>query len=171
MVLSWEERLAFKHLCKNATCTPNIDSHIVLLPGEHDFGGTVISCADVTGHLGVLDTGKTKVADLQIAVLVDENVAWLQVTVDDTGRVNVLETSEDLVQEVLNELLLEWTAGEQSVEISAEELGDKVTVRVKIEKAAEKMDWCVSCNTLRKTASWCAGKSYAAWLAKGSIGC
>lgn len=34
-------------------------------------------------HLGV--------TDLEIAVLVDENVGWLEVSVDDSSRVHVLE--------------------------------------------------------------------------------
>lgn len=44
----------------------------------------------------------------------------------DTGRVDVLETTEDLVQKVLDELLLERPAREQSVQIGTQELGDKV---------------------------------------------
>lgn len=53
---------------------------------------------------------------------------------DDAGRVDVLEASEDLVEEVLDELLLERAAGEESVEIGAEELSDKVAVRRKAER-------------------------------------
>lgn len=45
---------------------------------------------------------------------------------DDTGRVNVFQTSEDLVEEVLDKLLLEWTRGEESVKIGTEELSDEV---------------------------------------------
>lgn len=128
VVLAWEERLAFEHLCKDASCTPHVNSHVVFLPGEHDLGGTVVTCADVAGHLRVLDTGETEIADLEIAVLVDENVAGLQVTVDYTCRVHVLETSEDLVQEILDELLLKRSACEQSVKIGTKELGNKVAV-------------------------------------------
>lgn len=39
-----------------------------------------------------------------------------------------METHQDLVEEVLNELLLQGAAGEQSVEVCAEQLGDKVNV-------------------------------------------
>jgi hypothetical protein len=39
-----------------------------------------------------LDTGQTEIADLQIAVLVDQDVAGLEVTVDDTCGVDILES-------------------------------------------------------------------------------
>jgi hypothetical protein len=96
VVLSGEQRLTLEHLGENTSNTPDIDFNIVLLPGEHDFGGSVVSRRDVTGHLGILNTGKTKVANLQIAVLVDQDVAGLQVTVDNTGRVNVFQTTLEM---------------------------------------------------------------------------
>jgi hypothetical protein len=40
-----------------------------------------------------LYTGKTEVTDLQIAVLIYEDVAGLQVTVDNTSRVDVFQTT------------------------------------------------------------------------------
>lgn len=64
---------------------------------------------------------------------------------DDTGRVHILQTTllavslavlessfsrltdQNLVEEVLDELLLQWPRGEQAVKISAEQLGDEVT--------------------------------------------
>lgn len=41
---------------------------------------------------------------LKVAVLVEQNIAWLQVTMDDICRVQKLERSQDLVNEVLNVL-------------------------------------------------------------------
>lgn len=46
----------------------------------------------------------------------------------DTGRVDVLEATQDLVEEVLDELLLERPRGEEAMEVGAEELGDEVDV-------------------------------------------
>jgi hypothetical protein len=40
-----------------------------------------------------LNAGQAKVADFEIAVLVDEDVAWFEIAVDDTGWVDVFETS------------------------------------------------------------------------------
>ena len=93
MVLAWEKRLALKHLCKDAACAPDINLHIVLLPREHNLGRAVVSGRDITGHLRVLNTGETKVADFQIAVFVDENVAGLEIAMDDTGRVNIFQST------------------------------------------------------------------------------
>jgi hypothetical protein len=45
------------------------------------------------GHLRVLDTCKAKVANLQVAVLVDENVGGFEVTVDNAGGVDVFQTT------------------------------------------------------------------------------
>lgn len=45
---------------------------------------------------------------------------------DNAGRVHILQTSEDLVEEILDELLLQWTRGEESVQIGSEELSDEV---------------------------------------------
>jgi hypothetical protein len=46
--------------------------------------------------------------------------------VDNTGRVNVLETSENLVEEVLDELLFERTRSKESVEIGTEQFSHEV---------------------------------------------
>ena len=93
VVLSREERLALEHLGENASCTPDINLNIVLLPCEHDLRRSVVSGGDIAGHLRVLDTGEAEIANLQIAVLVDENVGGLEVTVDDTGGVDVFQTT------------------------------------------------------------------------------
>lgn len=93
MVLSGEKRLSLQHLGKDASCTPDVHLHIVLLPCEHDLRRTVVSGGDVTRHLRVLYTGETEVADLEIAVLVDEDVAGLQVAVHDTSRVDIFQSA------------------------------------------------------------------------------
>lgn len=92
VVLAGEQGLALEHLGKDAASAPDIDLDVVFLPGEHDFGGSVVSRRDITSHLRVLNSGKTEIANLEIAVLVDEDVAGLEITMDDTGRVDVLQT-------------------------------------------------------------------------------
>lgn len=93
MVLSREEWLSLQHLGEDAARAPNVDLHVILLPGEHDLGGTVISCGNVTSHLGVLDTSETEIADLQVAVLINKDVAGLQVSVDHTGGVDIFQST------------------------------------------------------------------------------
>jgi hypothetical protein len=74
--------------------------------------------------LRILDSCQTKVTDLQIAILVDKDVARFEITMDDSCRVYIFETTlythqshavlasdhwkyQDLVEEVLDELFLE----------------------------------------------------------------
>lgn len=93
MVLSGEQGLAFQHLSENASGAPDIHLNIVLLPSKHNLGCSVVPRRHVASHLWVLDAGESKVAYLEIAVLVYENVGWLQVSVNNTGRVDILEAS------------------------------------------------------------------------------
>ena len=127
-VLAGEQRLALQHLSEDTSSAPDVDGDIVLLPGQHDFRRAVVARRNITGHLRVLDTCKTEVADLEVTVLVDEDVRGLQVTVDDAGRVDVLQSTEDLVQEVLDELLLQWSGRQETVQVGTEELRDEVDV-------------------------------------------
>jgi hypothetical protein len=93
VVLSREKRLALEHLSENAARAPDINLHIVLLPREHDLWCSVVSGGNVSSHLWVLYTGETEVTDLEIAVLVYEDVAGLQVTVDNTSRVHIFQAT------------------------------------------------------------------------------
>lgn len=128
MVLAGEEWLALEHFGKDTASAPDIDLDIVFLPCEHDLGRPVVSCRYVTCHLGVLNTGQAEVANLEIAILVNQNVAGFQVPVHHASRVHVFQTSHDLVQEILDELLLEGPGGQQPVQVSPQELGDEVDV-------------------------------------------
>ena len=58
---------------------------------------------------------------------------------DDAGRVHVFQTSEDLVQEVLDELFFKGAGGEQSVEIGTEELCHKVADPVSIRRQKRRL--------------------------------
>jgi hypothetical protein len=93
MVLAGEKRLSIEHLGKDASSAPNVDLDVVFLPCEHDFGSAVVSCGDVASHLGILNSSEAKIANLEIAVFVDQNVAGLEITVDDAGRVDILEAA------------------------------------------------------------------------------
>jgi hypothetical protein len=61
------------------------------LPREHDLRSSVVSCRDISGHLWVLNAGETEVANLQVAVFVDEDVGGLKIAVNDTGGVDVFQ--------------------------------------------------------------------------------
>lgn len=93
VVLAREEWFAVQHLCKDTACTPDINLNVILLPCEHNLRSSVVSCGHISGHLGVLNTCETEIADLEIAVLVDEDVAGLQIAMDDACRMDILETT------------------------------------------------------------------------------
>ena len=93
VVLAWKQWFALQHLCEYTSCTPDVHFHVIFLPCEHDLRRPVVPRRYITSHLWVLYTGKTEVADLQVAVFVYKDVARLQVAVDDPGRVNVFKTS------------------------------------------------------------------------------
>jgi hypothetical protein len=83
VILSREQWLALQHFCEDASRTPDINLYVVLLPCEHDLRRSVVSRGDISGHLGILDTRKTEIADLQVAILVYENIAGLEIPVND----------------------------------------------------------------------------------------
>jgi hypothetical protein len=93
VIFSWEEWLSLKHLCENAACAPDVHLDIILLPREHDFRRTVVSCGDIASHLGILNTGKTEIANLEIAVLVNKDIAGFKITMDDASGVDVFQSS------------------------------------------------------------------------------
>ena len=119
MILAGKEGLPLQHFGEDAASAPDVDLDIVFLPGQHDLGGPIVPRRDVAGHLRVLDPSQAEIADLQIAVLVHEDVAGLEVSVHDAGGVHVFQSAQDLVEEVLDELLLERPGGEETVQIGA----------------------------------------------------
>ena len=89
MILPGEQGSPFQHLGKYTASTPDVHLDIILLPREHNLGGAVVSCRHVTGHLRILDTSEAKVTDLQVAVLVDQDVAGFEVAMHHTSRVYI----------------------------------------------------------------------------------
>ena len=93
MILSWEQWLALQHLSKDASRTPDIHLHVVLLPCKHDLRCPVVSCRDIASHLRILYTCQAEVADFEVAVFVHEDVRGFEVSVYDAGRVHVFEAA------------------------------------------------------------------------------
>lgn len=157
MVLSGEQRLALQHLGKDAAGTPDIDLNVVLLPREHDLGRSIISGRDITRHLRILDAREAEIADLQVAVLIDQDVAGFKVAMDDTCGVDIFQatlslsamlcswllgaTYHDLVKEILDELLLERPRGQKPVQIGAKKLGDKVATAIGVSHGRDRFAW------------------------------
>lgn len=80
----------------------------IALEAQHDLGSTVPTGSDIFCHVtGVLlginreASCETKVANLELTIGVDEQISWLQISVEDVGRVNIFKTAENLVNEGL----------------------------------------------------------------------
>lgn len=80
----------------------------VALEAEHDLRGAVPPRCDVFGHVACVflwidgeAAGEAEVADLEFAVGIDEQVARLQISVQDVRGVDVLQAAQDLVDEGL----------------------------------------------------------------------
>lgn len=87
----------------------------VRLEAEHDFRRSVPSRCNVFGHVSCVlfrvhteASRQTEIANLELAVGVDEQVAGLQVTVEDVCGVYVLQTAENLVNEGLEVCVGQW---------------------------------------------------------------
>jgi hypothetical protein len=90
----------------------------VVLEAEHDLGRAVPPRRDVLGHVPGILLGinreaarEAEIANLQLAVGVDEQVARLEIAVQHVGRVDVLEAAQNLVDEGLEVGVGERLAG------------------------------------------------------------
>ena len=93
MILSRKQRRSSEHLREDTPNTPDIHLHSVSLPRQHNFWRSVVSRGNVAGHLGFSDASEAEVANLQVAVLVDEKIAGFQVTVHDARRMEIFESA------------------------------------------------------------------------------
>lgn len=60
-------------------------------------------------------TSETQIADFQVAVGVDQEIAGLEISVHDVGGVDVLEAAEDLVHEILHVFIRERLVGDDDL--------------------------------------------------------
>ena len=81
--------------------------------GLDDFGGEVAGCADALGRacLALHQERETEVDNLGLAVGRDEDVVWLEVTVDDLPLVRMLERLGDLDEGAEGLLRVDGAAG------------------------------------------------------------
>ena len=105
----------------------------VLLEREHDLGRAVPPRRDVFCHEARLRPARlcrldgpreAKVAHLEVAVRVQEQVRRLEVAVDHVGRVQGLEGAEGLVDEVLWVVVREVLCPDDTVHVGLHELLD-----------------------------------------------
>lgn len=90
----------------------------IVLERQHDFGSAIPSRGNVFRHVASVlfgingeTTRKTEVANLELAVGIDQQITGLEITVENVRRVDVLETAENLVDEGLEVSVCKWLAG------------------------------------------------------------
>lgn len=90
------------HLGENAANRPHVHAKGILLGAEENFGGTVPQGNDFV-RVGLdrngKGTGKTKVGDFEVSSLVNKDVSRLQVAVDNTVAVAVINAAKKLHDE------------------------------------------------------------------------
>ena len=86
----------------------------VLLKCQHDFGCTVPASSDVFGHETSFGSrwfrrlnraSETKIANLEIAIGVEQQVGWFEVPMDNVSGMQCLEGTQGLVDEVLSVII------------------------------------------------------------------
>ena len=100
-----EERLAGSHLGEDAANGPHVDTSGVLAATEQNFRRAVPECDDlvsVSAERNTKGASQTKIGQLQVALLVDEQVLRLQVTVQDAVGMAVARALEELESELLD---------------------------------------------------------------------
>ena len=129
-----EEHVARDQLGENAAYGPDVDGLGVSLGVEDDLRRAVPASDDVFGEVGLvlLDApAQSQIADLDVAIFVDQDVLGLDVAVDNLAFVHVLHGPQDLEDEVLDVLLSERVPQPHDlVQVGVHELGDQVDVLV-----------------------------------------
>lgn len=76
----------------------------ITLEAKHDFGGSIPSGSNVFRHVARIllrirrkATCKTEITNFELAISIDQQIARLQIAVQNIGRVDVLEAAQDLV--------------------------------------------------------------------------
>jgi len=90
----------------------------VALEAQHDLRSTVPSRRDVFCHVSCIlfrvnreSSGQSKITNLQLAIGVHQQVTRLQITVKNIGRMDVFQSTEDLVDETLKMRIGEGLSG------------------------------------------------------------
>ena len=117
MVLAREDWRSSNELGKDTPDCPHVNFFIIVLLAQNDFWCAVPPCDDVFSE-GVCKLGITigelfdaasqpEIANFQVTVRVDEQVAWFYISVHNVCRVKKHKSAEQLVHEVLVMLIRE----------------------------------------------------------------
>jgi len=89
---------------------------------QHDFGRSVPARGDIFSHEPLVASSpgssptrsvtpsKTEIANFEFAICVDKKISWLQIAVQNVGRVDIFQTTKSLVNERLEMGIGQWLA-------------------------------------------------------------
>ncbi|KAG5458717.1 MAG: hypothetical protein BJ554DRAFT_1008, partial [Olpidium bornovanus] len=128
-----EQGLPAEHLGEDAPDAPDVDRLGVLLERQHDLRCAVPPRGDVLGHevvrpvalVGAGAAGEAEVADLKVAVGVQQQIAGFQVAVQHVGGMHELQRAERLVDEVLAVVVRQLLRADDAVQVRLHKLLDQ----------------------------------------------
>ena len=120
---------------EDAADGPHVDGVGVVAAAHQQLRRAVVLRHDLLCHgspsVGLLYARQTEITDLEQTITIDQKVARFDVAVQDARRVQVLEATQDLVQEHLHVVRGQWLRGDDDlVQITLHQLRYHVTARV-----------------------------------------
>lgn len=104
-----------------------------MLERQHDLWCSVPPSSNIFGHEAGFRAGgfrglhrprESKIADLQVAVGVEEQIRWFEITVDDIGRVQRLKGAKCLIDKVLRMVIGQVLCSDDTVHVGLHQLLD-----------------------------------------------
>mmetsp|Transcript_35640 Transcript_35640/g.57417 ORF Transcript_35640/g.57417 Transcript_35640/m.57417 type:complete len:443 (+) Transcript_35640:359-1687(+) len=135
---SWEDGLPGEELPQNAAHTPQVNALRVRSRAEQDLRRTVPARGHIVRQHWILcvvlllhnTPGQSEVADLHLAVGVEQNVRRLDVAVQHLSRMHELERLEELIDDVLLVNLLQDVGTDYRMQIRLHVVADEVNVLI-----------------------------------------
>jgi len=132
VIFSGEQGLATQHLSQDTANGPNINGLGVLLESQHNLRGSVPAGCDVFSHeTGVVflrggRASEAEIANLEVAIGIEEQVGWLEISVENVCGVHSLEGAEGLVDKVLAVVIRQILCANNTVHIGLHKLLDEI---------------------------------------------
>lgn len=104
MIISRKQRFSIHELHKNATNRPHIYGGRVVRRVQQYLWCPIPSRDNIFRHKLILGgrSSETKVTNLKITISIQQEVAGFQISMNDIGRMYVLQSSKNLIQEILH---------------------------------------------------------------------
>lgn len=103
--VAWEERFPSCHFGEDATDAPHVNTSAVLPAAEENLRRAIPESDDFVRVRAERDSEcacEAEISDFEIAVSVDEQVLWFEITMEHTMRVTVTNALEKLKGELFD---------------------------------------------------------------------